>query len=389
MLSSAHHSTADRQQAKWSILYTMTNLQLLHDTFGQSPWLDNLSRKMLDDGTIQQLINDGIRGLTSNPTIFEKALSGSAAYDADIAASGLSRDHVVDLYWQLAVEDIQRTADLLKPVYDSSAGSDGFVSIEVSPEIAENADDTIAQARDLWRRVNRPNLMVKVPATEACLPAIRQLTADGLNVNITLIFGLERYREVIDAFFSGLEARQEPVSGIHSVASFFVSRVDTEVDGRLEKLGPDQVRQFAGKAGLAQARLAYQIFLETFADNNPRWASLKARGANVQRPLWASTSTKNPAYDPLLYVKGLIAPHSVNTLPNATIDTIEQTEHSVSELGITPETIDAAGQYLQQLERACQIRMPEVADLLEAQGIEKFHQSFASLLTALAAKIPA
>jgi transaldolase len=367
----------------------MTNLQLLYDKFGQSPWLDNLSRQMLDDGTIQKLIGDGIRGLTSNPTIFEKALSGSAAYDAAIAASNLGRGRVVDLYWNLAVEDIQRTADLLRPVFDTSAGNDGFVSLEVSPEIAEDSDDTINQGRDLWQRVNRPNLMIKVPATKACLPSIRRLTADGLNVNITLIFGLERYREVIDAFLSGLEAREGSLGSIHSVASFFVSRVDTEVDGRLEKMGSDLSQQFAGKAGLAQARLAYQIFTETFSDANPRWAALKARGANLQRPLWASTSTKNPTYDPLLYVKGLIAPHTVNTLPNATIDTLEQTENSVSKLSITAETIAAARTHLEQLEQACDIRMSEVADLLEEQGIEKFHASFASLITALAAKMPA
>lgn len=367
----------------------MTNLQLLHSTFDQSPWLDNLSRKMLDDNTIKNLIADGIRGLTSNPTIFEKALSDSTAYDAAIAASGMKRDAALALYWQLAVEDIQRTADLLRPVFDASNGADGYVSLEVSPEIAEDANDTIAQAHDLWQRVNRPNLMIKVPATKACLPAIKQLTADGLNVNITLIFGLERYREVIEAFFSGLEMRQEPIDHIHSVASFFVSRVDTEVDGRLEKAGTDMAHQFAGKAGLAQARLAYKIFTDTFSDSNPRWTSLHERGANIQRPLWASTSTKNPAYDPLLYVKGLIAPHTVNTLPNATIDTLEQTDNSVSSLGITPETMQAADDYLRQLEQTCGIHMPDIADLLEKQGIEKFHASFTSLLTALAAKMPA
>ena len=373
------------------MVYTeaMTNLQMLHDKFQQSPWLDNLSRKMLDDGTIERLINDGIRGLTSNPTIFEKALSDSTAYDTAISASKLGRSQVVELYWDLAVEDIQRTADLLRPVFDASRGSDGFVSLEVSPEIAENAEDTNAQAHDLWQRVSRPNLMIKVPATKACLPSIRQLTADGLNVNITLIFGLERYREVIDAFLSGLEARQDTINGIHSVASFFVSRVDTEVDGRLEKLGADQAQRFAGNAGLAQARLAYEIFTETFSDNNPRWAALQARGALVQRPLWASTSTKNPAYDPLLYVKGLIAPNTVNTLPNATIDTLEQADSNGLSTGITPETIAAAHRYLTELEQVCGIRMPEVADLLEEQGIEKFHASFTSLISALAAKMPA
>ena len=367
----------------------MTNLQLLHELFDQSPWLDNLSREMLGNGTIKSFVSDGIRGLTSNPTIFEKALSGSDAYDAAITASGLKRNDALTLYWQLAVEDIQQTADLLRPVFDASNGADGYVSLEVSPEIADDANSTIAQGHDLWQRVNRPNLMIKVPATKACLPAIKQLTIDGINVNITLIFGLERYREVIEAFLSGLEARQEPIASIHSVASFFVSRVDTEVDGRLEKIGADALQEFGGKSGLAQARLAYQIFTETFASSNARWATLQSAGANIQRPLWASTSTKNPAYDPLLYIKGLIAPNTINTLPNATIDILEQTSGSVSALGITPQTISEAQDYLTRLEQAYGIRMPEVANLLEVQGVEKFHASFTSLLTALAAKMPA
>lgn len=365
----------------------MTNLQILSTQFKQSPWLDNLSRELLDNGTIEKLINDGVRGLTSNPTIFEKALTGSSAYDAAISASGLAKTAVESLYWQLAEADIQRTADLLSPVFNSSQHQDGYVSLEVSPDLAQNAAETITQAHELWQRVNRPNLMIKVPATEACLPAIKQLISDGLNINITLIFDLDRYQAVIDAYLSGLEARTGPLEDIHSVASFFVSRVDTEIDEQLEKIGTADAQQAKGKAAVAQARLAYRIFTKNFNEDNQRWAQLMAKGASRQRPLWASTSTKNPDYDPLMYIKGLVAPDTVNTIPDATIALIDDASTSITEIGITPQNMAEAEEFLNRLE-AVGVDMAKVGKLLEEQGVAKFHASFKALLTALAAKMP-
>lgn len=367
-----------------------TNLQTLHNKFGQSPWLDNLSRHLLDNGTTAGYIANGVRGVTSNPTIFEKALADSTAYDQAIQESGLHQADAETLYWQLAVVDIQRTADLLRPVFDESGDQDGFVSLEVSPELSHNAAATIAEGRDLHQRVDRPNLMIKVPATKECLPVITQLTSDGFNVNITLIFSIERYREVVDAYMTGLERRSGALNAVHSVASFFVSRVDTEVDARLAAINSDESRALMGKTAVAQARQAYQAFTELFSKDNPRWSALAERGATVQQPLWASTSTKNPDYDPLLYVTNLVAPNTVNTLPNATLDAIMQAppETFSSDRGITPDTIWASGELLAQLEDL-DVSLTEVTDLLEQQGVQKFHESFQTMLASLAAKMPA
>ena len=368
----------------------MTNLQKLHSEFNQSPWLDNLSRHFLDNGTIKNYIDNGVRGVTSNPTIFEKALADSTAYDQAIEASGLHQTDAETLYWQLAVADIQATADLLRPTFDTSNSQDGFVSLEVSPELSHDAEATVTEARDLHQRINRPNLMIKVPATKACLPAITQLISEGFNVNVTLIFSLERYREVVDAYMTGLEQRTDSLEQVHSVASFFVSRVDTEVDARLNALGSDEAQALTGKAAVAQARQAYQAFTELFSVDDARWSALASRGANVQRPLWASTSTKNPAYDPLLYVTNLVAPNTVNTLPNATLDAITQAPADTfnTERGITPDTIWASGELLARLENIG-INMAEVTELLEQQGVQKFHESFQTMITSLAAKMPA
>jgi transaldolase len=366
----------------------MNNLQILHQDFKQSPWLDNLSRELLVNGTIEKLITDGVRGLTSNPTIFEKALTGSTAYDEAISGSGLSSQKVTDLYWQLAIADIQSTADLLLPIFTDSNGEDGYVSLEVSPEYAQDAEATIQQAHELWDKVNRPNLMIKVPATKACLPAISQLITDGLNINITLIFSLERYQEVVDAYLSGLEASRLNIHNIHSVASFFVSRVDSEVDNRLDALALPEALALKGKIAVAQAQQAYAIFLDNFKDSNPRWSELAAQGAHIQKPLWASTSTKNPEYDPLLYIKSLIAPNTVNTIPDATIALINDTAGSIHELGITVESMDKSSALFEQAERIG-IDITDVGNVLETEGLLKFQTSFRQLLTALAAKMPA
>jgi transaldolase len=367
----------------------MADLHILHDTFQQSPWLDNLSRHLLDEGRIAKLIDEGIRGLTSNPTIFEKAFADSDAYDAAIASSGLTKNSVQQLYWELAIADIQRTADLLKPVFDDSKGQDGFVSLEVSPELAHDATATIAQAHELWQKIDRPNLMIKVPATEDCLPAIKQLIADGLNVNVTLIFSLERYQRVIEAYMDGLESHEGPLDNIHSVASFFISRVDSEVDARLAQLGGEHASQLAGQAGVAQARLAYQLFSQSFTADNPRWSALQARSAAVQRPLWASTSVKNPAYDPLLYVKSLLAPSTVNTLPDVTIEAIQHAPYDAfsHETGITAEGLQQAQVTLSALADVG-VNMSDVTNLLETEGVQKFHGSFMSMLATLSAKMP-
>lgn len=366
----------------------MADLHVLHDSFQQSPWLDNLSRHLLDDGTIAAFIDGGVRGLTSNPTIFEKAFADLAAYDDAIQASGLTKGSVQDLYWQLAIEDVQRVADLLQPVFSSSNGQDGFVSLEVSPELAHDTEATINQARELWQRLNRPNVMIKVPATEACLPAISQLISDGLNINVTLIFSLERYRQVIDAYLTGLERREGSLDSIHSVASFFVSRVDTAIDPYLEQLGRDEARQLLGHAAVAQAQCAYGIFLEACASE--RWQNLQNRGATLQRPLWASTSVKNPAYDPLLYVTNLLAANTVNTMPDGTITAIQHAPYDLfnNQSVITEATLQDAGNVLQALQNLG-IDMHHVTTDLETEGVQKFHQSFMSMLETLAAKMPA
>jgi transaldolase len=361
----------------------MTKLRRLYDEQGQSPWLDNLTRPYLRDGTLARLIGDGIRGVTANPTIFARAIESSDAYDVQFSTL-LSRGWPIeDAYWQVVVDDVIDASRQLRPVFDGSGGRDGFVSVEIAPELARDTRATIAAARDLHTRIDRPNLFVKIPATPEGVPAIRAMIAEGRSINITLIFSLSRYEEVIEAYLAGLEALVEAggdPSGLHSVASFFVSRVDTEVDRRLEGLGGGAAAGVLGRAAVAQAKLAYQIFQARFS--GPRWEKLAARGAHVQRPLWASTSTKNPAYPDTLYVDSLIGAESVSTLPEATIAAFE--DHGIIAGTVTTD-LDAAHEVMDRLARLG-VDMGDVGRALEDQGVAGFHESFAHVLAALERK---
>jgi transaldolase len=361
----------------------MTKLQRLYQDHGQSPWLDNLTRPYLRDGTLARLVADGIRGVTANPTIFAKAIEASAAYDQQFGTLVGAGRSVPDAYWELVIDDLAHALAVLRPTFDASGRADGFVSIEVAPELAGDTEATITAARDLHQRIDRPNLLVKIPATPEGVPAIQAMIAEGRSINITLIFSLTRYAEVIEAYLSGLEAlaqRGGDLAGVHSVASFFVSRVDTEVDRRLEAIGTAEALSLRGQAAVAQAKLAYQLFLERFAGE--RWARLERLGAHLQRPLWASTSTKNAAYPDTLYVDELIGPDTVNTLPEATIAALE--DH-----GRLARTIDAGADEAAEVMRrlaAVGIDMDDVGRALEAAGVRGFHESFAGVLEALEAK---
>jgi transaldolase len=357
----------------------------LHDLFnqqGQSPWLDNLKRSYLRNGTLKAKVDDGIRGVTSNPTIFAKAIAGDDSYDeefAELAENG----SVVDAYWTLVCDDVRDALGVLRPVFDSSGGTDGFVSLEVAPDLAHDTEATIAAARWLHERVDRPNLMVKIPATKEGVPAISQMIGEGRNINVTLIFSLRRYGAVMEAYLSGLEtlaAAGGDLSTTNSVASFFVSRVDTEVDRRLESLGASIAAAWQGKAAVAQAQMAYQLFREKFS--GPRWEALAARGALVQRPLWASTSTKNPAYPDLLYVDSLIGPDTVNTLPDATVDAF--LDHGTVARTVDADP-DAARAILDGLINVG-VDLEDVSQTLEAEGVASFAKSFDELIQALTDK---
>jgi transaldolase len=363
----------------------MTRLRDLFDAHGQSPWLDNLKRGYLTSGELASLRDRGVRGLTSNPTIFQKAIQGSADYDEqfrELARAGRGVEHD---YWELVVADIHGACDVFDVVYESSGGLDGYVSVEVDPGLARDSAATEAAARDLHERLARRNLMVKIPATAEGLPAIRAMIAEGRNVNVTLIFSIDRYREVMEAYLAGLEAlaAQDPradLGRVASVASFFISRVDTEVDRRLEAIGTPDALALRGAAAVAQAKLAYQAFLATFS--GPRWDALAARGARVQRPLWASTSTKNPAYPDTLYVDELIGPHTVNTMPESTIEAFE--DH-----GSLARTVDAGIEAAERTWTALAevgVDLDDVAARLETEGVDSFQKSFDELIAALEAK---
>jgi transaldolase len=358
----------------------MTRLHDLH-TEGQSPWIDNLTRASVRGGGLQHLVDQGIRGVTSNPTIFQKAMSGSSDYDdqfREIAAE----ENVDTAFWEMAMDDVRGALGVLRPLYDSSGGMDGFVSLEVAPALAGDTAGTIDAARSIHSKIDLPNLMVKIPATVEGVPAIRQMISEGRNINVTLIFSLPRYGDVIEAYISGLEAfagTGGDLGKVHSVASFFVSRVDTEVDRRLEKLG-DKGKGLEGKAAVAQARMAYQLFKERFS--GPRWEALAAEGANVQRPLWASTSTKNPAYPDLLYVDNLIGPDTVNTMPDATVEAV--LDHA--DVARTVDThVDEARANLDRLAEVG-IDMADVARTLEEEGVASFAKSFDELMASLSDK---
>lgn len=357
----------------------MNNLQKLYQTYKQSPWLDNLSRDMIEDGRLQQFINDGVRGVTSNPTILEKAISASSLYDNQIhelAGQGMSAE---DIYWRLVIDDIKAASELFKPIWEESNGLDGYISLEVSPKLARDTGLTIEQGRQLWKEVNAPNLMIKVPATEPGIPVVGTLLSEGVNVNVTLIFSLDHYEQVVAAHISSHQSDANNKS--RSVASFFVSRVDTEVDQRLEAIGTDEALALRGKTAIAQARLAYGIFLNNFA----KAAAEDPSGPAVQRLLWASTSTKNPSYDDLLYVTNLIAPHSINTLPEATIAGIidHLPEGAPS---ITVDDIRDAQETFKAI-AAVGIDIDDVSRVLEEQGVEKFQSSFDSVIAAIQTKI--
>lgn len=367
---------------------TTTNiLRRLHAEQGQSPWIDNLRRGYLTSGQLQELVDRGVRGLTSNPTIFQKAIQGSSEYDAQFAVLAGKGFGVEEIYWELVLDDIAGALKVFRPLYDESKGCDGFVSVEVDPGLAADGEATLAAARALDARIDAPNVMIKIPATREGLPAIRTMIAEGRNVNVTLIFSLDRYDDVIEAYIAGLEDRlvagHSDLSTVNSVASFFISRVDSEVDDRLSGLSDPNALALRGRAAVAQGHLAYGLFLERFS--GPRWERLLTAGAKVQRPLWASTSTKNPSYPDTLYVDTLIGPDTVNTLPDQTLEafddhgTIGRTvDASLAEARATWGRLASAG-----------IDLADVAAKLEADGIASFQKSFVELLDALRVKLNA
>ena len=354
----------------------MNTLQRLHSEQGQSPWIDFIDRQLIASGRLAEQVGDGIRGLTSNPTIFGKAVA-SGQYDElirrEIAAGHDSRQ----IFEEIEIADVGDAADILRPVYEASEGADGFVSIEVEPDLADDSARTLERARHLWSRLARPNVLVKIPATPAGLPAIEAAIAEGININITLMFSVEVYRAVARAYIAGLRQRRETGGGIGriaSVASFFVSRVDTKVDKALDGIGTDAALATRGKAAIANAKLAYQAFGEIFGGDE--FADLLAAGARVQRCLWASTSTKNPAYRDVMYAEGLIGPQTVDTLPTETIQAF--LDH-----GVVARTLDAGLDQASEALRAVEtqgIRMETVTDELIAEGVAAFTRSFEDLM---------
>ncbi|OBI83569.1 transaldolase [Mycobacterium sp. E740] len=364
------------------------NLAALSEA-GVSVWLDDLSRDRLQTGNLQELIDTkSVVGVTTNPSIFQAALSKGHAYDdqvRELAERGADVDATIRT---VTTDDVRNACDVLAKQYELSDGVDGRVSIEVDPRLAHDTDKTILQAIELWKIVDRPNLLIKIPATMAGLPAITAVIAEGISVNVTLIFSVERHRLVMDAYLAGLEKAKEAghdLSQIHSVASFFVSRVDTEIDKRLEKIGSEEALKLRGKAGVANARLAYAAYEEVFVGGQ-RYGALIADGARVQRPLWASTGVKNPDYSDTLYVTELVAPNTVNTMPEKTIDAVA--EHGV----ITGDTVTGTGDESQALFdklSSVGIDLPDVFRLLEDEGVEKFEKSWLELLEATQGQLDA
>jgi transaldolase len=348
---------------------------------GVSVWLDDLSRDRLKSGNLQELIDTvSVVGVTTNPSIFQNAFAHGQSYDAQIAELAERGADVDATIRTITTDDVRTACDVLAPQWEASDGIDGRVSIEVDPRLANETDKTIAQAIELWKIVDRPNLLIKIPATMAGLPAITAVLAEGISVNVTLIFSVERHRAVMDAYLAGLEKAAtagHDLSKIHSVASFFVSRVDTEIDKRLEKIGSKDALALRGKAGVANARLAYAAYQEVF-DSGKRFEALKAKKARVQRPLWASTGVKNPDYSDTLYVTELVAPHTVNTMPEPTI-------HAVADHGVvTGDTISGTASAAQQVFDSLTgvgIDLPDVFVVLEDEGVEKFEDSWKQLLS--------
>jgi transaldolase len=366
-------------------------LQELHDA-RQSIWLDSIDRRILHDGELDRRIReDALTGMTSNPTIFQKALASSNAYDDQIIEAEQKGPTTWQLFELLETTDVRDACDHFAAVYSSTRGADGYVSIEVSPGVSHSADATIEEARRLWKTVDRPNVMVKVPGTPEGAVAVRRLIAEGINVNITLLFAIQAHERVIEAYVAGLEDRvkaHKPIDGLASVASFFVSRVDTEIDKRLDALiakaaapEKERLKMLKGRAAIANAKLAYRLFRQKFA--GPRWEALGRQGARVQRPLWASTSTKNPEYRDVMYVEELIGPDTVDTMPPATIEAFR--DHGVVEKTVDKKVAAAEG-LLKEIE-AVGISMKDVTEKLLVDGIASFQKSFDELLAGLEAKI--
>ncbi|MER3543769.1 MAG: transaldolase [Chloroflexota bacterium] len=360
--------------------------------YGQSFWYDNIHRRLFTSGELQRLIDeDGLCGMTANPTIFEKAISEGTAYDETIRSLAAEGHSPLHIYEALATEDVRQAADFFRPIYEETGGDDGFVSLEVSPALAYDTQVTIAEAHRLWDQVNRPNLMIKVPATPPGIPAIEQLLYDGLNINITLMFSLAHYDQVANAYLNALERRRQenkPLDHIASVASFFVSRIDTKVDrllqAKIEKATSpgerEALRRLLGKAAIASAKLAYQRFKQVF--NGPRFARLQAYGARLQRPLWASTSTKNPAYRDTYYVEELIGPNTVNTMPPVTVEAFR--DHGVVRPTLE-EKLDEAHAVMDWLVEVG-IDLGQVTQELQVEGVKAFADSFEALLQRIAEK---
>jgi transaldolase len=361
----------------------MSQLQRLHAEHGQSPWLDNLTRADLNDGGLARRVADGIRGVTANPTIVARAIESSDEYDQQFASLTTTGHSTVDAFWELVASDVSAACAVLRPVHDSAHGIDGFVSVEVAPDLAGDTERTILAARRLHERIDQPNLMVKIPATAEGLPAIEAMTAEGRDINVTLIFSLSRYAEVIEAYLAGLESLVRnggDATQVHGVASFFVSRVDTEVDRRLEAPGAASARALRGRAAVAQARLAYQLFKERHSGS--RWERLASKGAHPQLPLWASTSTKDRSRRDTYYVEELIGPQTVITLAEPTIDQFE--DH-----GVVSRTVDTRVTEARDVVRRLAdlgIELDDVGLTLEQEGVEKFQRSYEGVLEVLGAK---
>ena len=357
------------------------NLKALRDA-GVSIWLDTLSRELLESGQFADLVRDySVTGATSNPAIFAKAISGSDRYDEQLrAAVAAGVTDAKALFFEIALEDVRRAAELLRPTYEASGGHDGFISFECTPDLADDKDGTVVQARELWRRLDAPNVMIKVPATEAGMPAIEQLTADGVNVNVTLLFSVERYEQVIDAYLSGLERRVaagEPLDGIASVASFFVSRVDAKAHAMLPTDSP-----LRGAVAIANAHRAYARYLQRFTGD--RWNALDALGARRQRPLWASTGTKDSAFSDVLYVRRLIAPGVINTMPMKTL-------RAFADHGIVDPPMDAdssAAEHVLADAAKAGLDLAEIIATLEREGVRSFCSSYNELLARIRSELP-
>lgn len=364
----------------------MTKLSDLYDRHGQSPWLDDLRRDWLSDGTLAGWMGRGVRGVTSNPSIFQKAMAAGSAYDEQFTALAKDGCSTVRSYWAMVTTDVVDALDLLSPLYRDSGGADGFVSLELAPDLAHDTEGSVGAARRFHADIARPNLLVKIPATDEGVPAVQRMIAQGSSINITLIFSLERYAQVMEAYLSGLEELEASDTGaaslgrVHSVASFFISRVDVEVDRRLEAIGTPEALELRGQAAVAQAKLAYRDFRRTFS--GPRWEALAAKGAKVQRPLWASTSTKNPDYPDTLYVDTLIGPDTVNTMPVTTLEAFE--DHGTVADTADQET-DEAEALFEQLE-AIGVDLDDVSQVLEDEGVAAFVKSFDQGIGALSDK---